>query len=185
MKTLTIILFLGLTFFAGQEVQAMRMANVHSFTVETIDGERKNLADYKGQVLLIVNTASKCGFTKQYKPLETLYQTYRDRGFVVLAFPSNDFMGQEPGSNAEIKQFCEIKYKTTFPVFAKTSVKGKDINPLYQYLTQSSSFPGEISWNFNKILVNAEGDVVVRFGSSTDPLDKALIAELEKVLPAK
>ena len=113
-----------------------------------------SLADYKGEVLLIVNTASHCGFTSQYAGLEKLYERYKSRGFTVLAFPANDFMGQEPGDNSAIKQFCELTYKTSFPLFSKISVRGEGIAPLYHYLTTAAGFNGKITWNFNKFLVD-------------------------------
>ena len=159
--------------------------NIYAFTVKTIDGQEQSLAAYKGKALLIVNTASKCGFTPQYKTLEALYSHYKDRGFEVLAFPANNFMNQEPGTNGEIKKFCELKYKTTFPLFAKISVKGKDIHPLYQYLTSESGFSGPIKWNFNKFLVNPEGKVAARYDSYVDPLAPPLIQDVEKILPQK
>ncbi|MFM8559453.1 MAG: glutathione peroxidase [bacterium] len=156
---------------------------VHSFTVTTIDGKSRSLADYRGRALLIVNTASRCGFTKQYATLETLYDTYKARGFEVLAFPANDFMGQEPGTNAEIQKFCTTKYSTSFPLFAKVKVKGDDMVPLYRYLTKNSGYPGDIPWNFTKFLVDANGQVVARFDPRTAPDSPELVAALEKVLP--
>lgn len=157
--------------------------NVHSFIVENMEGEKVTLDSYKGKALLIVNTASQCGYTRQYKPLEDLYNKYKDRGFEVLAFPANNFGGQEPGTNEQIKNFCFLNYKTTFPLFSKSSVKGSDITPLYKYLTQESSFVGPISWNFNKFLIDPDGDVVARFDSPVDPLAIQLVRELESVLP--
>ncbi|HET9952457.1 MAG TPA: glutathione peroxidase [Candidatus Eisenbacteria bacterium] len=159
--------------------------SVHDFSAVTIDGAAQPLSAYKGKALLIVNTASRCGFTPQYEGLEALYETYRARGFEVLAFPANDFMGQEPGTDAEIKSFCGTKYKTTFPLFSKISVKGKSIHPLYAFLTKDSGFKGDITWNFNKFLVDPDGKVVARFGSNTEPLAKELTAKLEAVLPKK
>jgi len=158
---------------------------VHDFSAVTIDGADQPLSAYKGKVLLIVNTASKCGYTPQYEGLEALYRKYRERGFVVLGFPANNFMGQEPGTNAEIKTFCSTKYQTTFPLFSKISVKGKAIHPLYAYLTRDSGFKGDVSWNFNKFLVGPDGRVVARFGSGTDPMAKELTAKLEAILPGK
>lgn len=158
---------------------------VHSFAMKNIDGEDVSLSQYKGKVLLIVNTASKCGYTPQYAGLEKLYEQYKDRGFEILAFPANNFMSQEPGTDQEIKSFCLLKYKTTFPVFAKTSVKGGDINPLYQYLTTQAGFNGPIKWNFNKFLVGPDGKVVARFDSGVEPMSAELVAPLEKVLPQK
>jgi glutathione peroxidase len=159
--------------------------SVHEFAAVTIDGVEKPLSEFRGRVLLIVNTASRCGFTSQYESLESLYERYHARGLEILAFPSNDFMGQEPGSNAEIKEFCALKYKTTFPLFAKIRVKGKDAHPLYRFLTRDSGFPGAISWNFNKFLVDADGRVVARFGSPTDPLSKEVVAKIESILPPR
>ena len=157
--------------------------SIYAYTVKTIDGQDKSLADYKGRALLIVNTASRCGFTPQYKGLQALYEKYKGRGFEVLAFPANNFMGQEPGSNEEIKAFCSLKFHTTFPLFGKISVKGSDIDPLYQYLTTASGFDGDISWNFNKFMVSAAGRVVARFGSKTEPLSEELTRQLEAELP--
>jgi glutathione peroxidase len=158
---------------------------VYDFSAVTIDGEKQPLSAYKGKALLIVNTASKCGFTPQYEGLESLYEKYRDRGFEVLGFPENDFMHQEPGSNAEIKEFCSTKYHTSFPLFSKISVKGRTMHPLYAYLTRESRFKGKITWNFNKFLVDPNGKVVARFGSNVEPLSKELTGKLEAVLPAK
>ena len=158
---------------------------VHAFTMKTIDGAPKKLADYRGKALLIVNTASRCGYTKQYAPMEQLYQKYRDRGFEVLAFPANDFMGQEPGTNEEIKAFCTTKFRTTFPLFEKISVKGDHIHPLYAYLTTRPGLEGDISWNFNKFLVDPAGKVVARFGTRVDPMAEEVTKKLEGVLPKK
>lgn len=178
---LSLIVGLGLTVKSAQA----QNTNVHAFKMENINGEEVDLAGYKGKALLIVNTASNCGYTKQYKSLQTLYQTYKDKGFEVLAFPANNFKGQEPGTNAQIKDFCYLKFKTGFPLFAKTSVKGGDINPLYKYLTEETPFKGEISWNFNKFLVDPNGEVVARFESKIDPLDAKVTEELERILPDK
>ena len=181
---LVLLVVLGGKVFA-QAPASVTDQNVHSFILKDIDGDDVGLSQYKGKALLIVNTASKCGYTPQYSRLEQLYQQYKDRGFEVLAFPANNFMGQEPGSNQQIKEFCQLKYKTTFPVFAKSSVKGEDINPLYKYLTKSSGFNGPIKWNFNKFLVNPDGGVVARFDSNAEPMSVELTAQLEKVLPQK
>ena len=156
--------------------------DVYGFKVRTIDGVERSLADFRGKTLLIVNTASKCGNTPQYEGLETLYEKYRARGFEVLAFPANNFMGQEPGTNAEIKSFCTLNYKTTFPLFAKISVKGKDIAPLYRYLTTDSGFPGDIGWNFAKFLVGPDGQVVARFSPTTKPLAAEVTDRIESLL---
>jgi glutathione peroxidase len=166
---------------AGGKVQA---PSLFDFTVLTIDGETRSLGEYRGKTLLIVNTASRCGFTPQYESLEALYQKYKARGLLVLAFPANDFMGQEPGSNAEIKVFCSERYHTSFPLFAKISVKGKQIAPLYHWLTKDSPFPGDIPWNFTKFVVAPDGSVAARFGPRTDPRSKEVTELLEKLLPA-
>jgi glutathione peroxidase len=160
-------------------------AGIHDFTLKLNDGTPKKLADYRGKALLVVNTASRCGYTKQYAPMEQLYKKYRERGFEVLAFPANDFMGQEPGTNEEIRAFCTGKFGTTFPLFEKISVKGKEIHPLYRYLTTLPGFSGDIKWNFNKFLVDPTGRVVARFDSKVDPMSEELTKTLEGILPKK
>ena len=172
------VLGLAATTFAAEP-------GVHAFTLDLNDGTPKKLADYRGKALLVVNTASKCGYTKQYAPMEQLYQKYKDRGFEVLAFPANNFMGQEPGTNEEIRAFCTAKFNTTFPLFAKISVKGDDIHPLYKYLTALPELSGDIAWNFNKFLVDPSGKVVARFGSKVDPMSEELTKKLEEILPKK
>lgn len=156
--------------------------SVYDFKVRAIDGKDVALSQYKGKALLIVNTASRCGFTPQYEGLEAVYQQYRAKGFEVLAFPANNFMNQEPGTDAEIQKFCSLKYDTTFPLFSKISVKGKEISPLYAYLTKQSPFPGDIKWNFNKFLVGADGHVVARFDSKVEPTSPEVTAAIEKLL---
>lgn len=156
--------------------------SVHAVSMPLISGETISLSQYKGKVLLIVNTASRCGFTPQYKGLEELYQKYKEQGLVVLGFPANNFMGQEPGTNEEIQSFCELTYRTTFPLFAKSSVKGKDINPLFKYLTETKPFKGPVTWNFNKFLVDGDGQLIARFDSQTKPLDPKVITAVEKAL---
>lgn len=158
--------------------------NVHDFTVQTATGEEKSLGEYRGKVLLIVNTASKCGFTPQYKGLEELQQKFRQDGFSVLGFPCNQFGHQEPGTNDEIQTFCQTQYNVTFPVFAKIEVNGKNAHPLYQYLTESA--PGvlgteAIKWNFTKFLIDKDGEVQSRFAPNTTPESlESAIAELLK-----
>lgn len=157
--------------------------DIYGFTVRANDGTERSLAAYRGKALLVVNTASRCGFTPQYEGLEKLAQRYRARGFEVLAFPANDFLGQEPGTDAEIRSFCSLKYGNTFPLFSKIHVKGKDIAPLYAWLTRESPFPGDVSWNFAKFLVDPTGKVVARFEPKTDPLEAKLVAAVEAALP--
>ena len=158
------------------------------FKMTDIDGRSVDLAEYKGQVLLLINTASKCGLTPQYEPLQAVYGKYKDRGFTVLAFPANNFGQQEPGSDEQIKEFCSMNYNVTFPLFSKVSVKGDDICPLYTYLTSEETnpgFSGEIPWNFTKFLVDRSGKVVARFEPKTRPDDEAVTAAIEKELAAK
>jgi glutathione peroxidase len=160
-------------------------SRVYDFKVETIDGQSQDLSAFKGQTLLVVNTASECGYTPQYKGLEELYRTYKARGFTVLAFPANNFGAQEPGSNAEIKRFCELKYRTTFPLFGKVSVKGQDIHPLFQHLTQQPGLEGDIKWNFSKFLIDPSGKLVARFDSKVEPMAPELRQRVEAALAPK
>lgn len=157
--------------------------SVHDFTVKTIKNEEKSLSDYKGKTLLIVNTASKCGLTPHYKGLQELYDNYQDKGLVVLGFPCNQFMNQEPGTAEEIQSFCELNYNVSFPLFAKVDVKGENAHPLYNYLVENTPEPyktGDIEWNFVKFLVDANGHIVKQYGARTEPADIA--GDIEKVL---
>jgi len=161
------------------------MKRFYDIEVKTISGESLKMEHYRGRVLLIVNTASKCGFTGQYDGLQALYETYKDKGFVVLGFPSNDFLMQEPGTNEEIATFCRLNYGVTFPMFSKISVKGTDQHPLYSYLVSEETnpdFAGKISWNFNKFLISDDGEVIGRFGSRTPPDDPKLIEAIEQAV---
>jgi len=156
--------------------------------MKDIDGKDVKLKSYKGNVLLVVNTASKCGYTPQYEGLQATFDKYKDRRFYVLGFPANNFGDQEPGTAAEIKEFCESKYKVTFPMFAKISVKGDDQDPLYSYLTKKETnpeFAGDITWNFNKFLIDRKGKVVARFTSKDKPDGEAINAAIEKYLAQK
>ncbi len=155
---------------------------IYSFRLPDIDGRPVDLKVFKGKVLMIVNTASMCGNTPQYAGLQEMYERYRDRGFEVLAFPANDFGQQEPGTNEEIKGFCYTKYSISFPLFAKISVVGKDQHPLYRYLTQQSAFPGRVTWNFQKYLVDRSGNVIGKYDPGMDPLSPKILADLEKAL---
>ena len=149
------------------------------YTMKDIDGKDVNLADYKGKVVLMVNVASKCGYTKQYAGLEELYKKYKDKGVVVIGFPANNFKGQEPGSNEEIKQFCTEKYGVTFPMMSKISVRGDDIHPLYKQLTSAK---GEVTWNFNKFLISKDGKILEHFDSKVKPEDAKLTEAIEAAL---
>jgi glutathione peroxidase len=158
------------------------------FTVKTIHGQDQHLSDFKGKVVMIVNVASKCGFTKQYKPLEAMYAKYADQGFVIVGFPANNFGQQEPGSNAQIEEFCKSTFDVKFPMMAKISVKGDDKAPLYKFLTDSATngdFAGEIGWNFTKFIVDRNGNVIARFASQTSPDQPVVVDEIEKALAAK
>jgi glutathione peroxidase len=158
------------------------MKNFYELQADSINGEKKPLKDFSGQVALVVNTASECGFTKQYAGLEHIYEKYQPKGFVILAFPSNDFGGQEPGSNEEIKDFCEREFHTRFPLFSKAPVKGAAKQPVYQFLTDQSDFKGEITWNFEKFLVDRKGKVIARFEPKTEPESQAVISKIEQAL---
>jgi len=163
----------------------MAASNVHEFTMNSIDGQPVPLAQFTGKVMLIVNVASRCGYTPQYAGLEALYRKYKDKGLVILGFPANNFLWQEPGSNQEIKTFCTTKYHVTFPMFSKISVKGKDKAPLYVFLTDKKSHPstgGEIGWNFTKFLADRNGRVVARFSSSVAPDSPELVAAVQAAL---
>lgn len=168
------------------DVQAETHAGVFAgLSMERLDGEPESLEAYQGQVVLVVNTASKCGFTRQYDGLQELYETYRDRGFVVLGFPANDFGAQEPGDAFEIAEFCRINYGVSFPMFAKTSVVGESSNPLYaRFRELPEPLGGEPKWNFTKFLVGPDGQVVERFEPSDEPMSEEVTARVESLLGA-
>ena len=165
--------------------EVKNMQSIYDFTVNDIDGKPVKLSQFKGKVILIVNVASKCGFTPQYEGLQKLYSEYADKGLVILGFPANNFGGQEPGTNSEIKEFCTTKYSVTFPMFSKISVKGTDIHPLYQYLTSKETdpdFAGDITWNFNKFLIDASGKIVARFDSKDKPESEKVVNAIQLAL---
>ena len=170
------LLIMATSLFAG--------SGVYSFTLNSIDGKPAPLADYKGKVVLLVNVASQCGFTPQYSALEAIYEKYKDQGFVILGFPANNFGKQEPGTNQEIKTFCQTKYSVTFPMYAKVSVKGDDQTPLYTYLTTQANpaVAGEIKWNFTKFLVDRNGNVAKRFEPDVTPDSPDVIAAIQQAL---
>jgi glutathione peroxidase len=162
--------------------------SVLDFKMRDIDGKDVKLKKYKGNVLLVVNVASKCGYTPQYQGLQATYTKFKDKGFYVLGFPANNFGSQEPGTEKEIKEFCESKFGVTFPMFAKISVKGDDIDPLYSFLTSKETnpnFAGDITWNFNKFLIDRHGNVVARFTSKQTPESPEVTAAIEKYLAEK
>ena len=158
---------------------------VYDFTMRSIEGSPVPLSEYKGKVLLVVNVASRCGFTPQYTALEALYEKYRDRGLVIVGIPANNFGSQEPGTNEEIKTFCSTKYHVSFPMMAKVSVKGEDKTPLYQFLTDKTANPsigGEIQWNFTKFLFDRSGRPVQRFEPDVTPDSPRVITAIEEAL---
>src|SRR5271165_295348 len=158
---------------------------IYDFSLTSIDGQPAPLSVYKGKVVMLVNVASRCGFTPQYSALESIYEKYKSRGFVIAGVPANNFGGQEPGSNQEIKTFCSATYNVTFPMMSKVSVKGSDITPLYKFLTDKKSNPktgGEIEWNFTKFLIGPDGRVIARFESEVTPDSPQVIAAIEKAL---
>lgn len=160
-------------------------SSVLDFTLNSIDGKPAPLAEYRGKVILFVNVASQCGYTPQYAGLEKIYEKYKDRGFVILGFPANNFGGQEPGTNEEIKTFCSTKYQVKFPMYAKVSVVGSDATPLYQFLTDKKRNPtmgGEIQWNFTKFLVDRNGNVIARFEPDVEPESSGMNSAIEKAL---
>ena len=177
--------------------------SIYDIPVKTIDGKEINLGEYKGKTLLVVNVASKCGLTPQYEGLQKLYSEYKDKGVEILGFPANNYLGQEPGTEEEIKDFCSTNYNVTFPMFAKLSTKGDDQHELYKYLTETKpdtdvndggleeklkgfgsvrSTPSEVLWNFEKFLVNKDGEIVARFAPDVKPDDERLLAKLDAEL---
>lgn len=156
---------------------------IYDYEVETIDGKTISLSQFKGQKIMIVNTASKCGFTPQYEQLQELYNTYKDKDFVILGFPSNDFMKQEPGSNEEIAEFCQKNYGVTFPMMAKINVKGKEMAPIYQYLTSeelNGKKASKVAWNFQKYLIGRDGKLEEMYQSKVSPTDAVITQWIEK-----
>jgi glutathione peroxidase len=161
------------------------MKTIYDFKMKDIEGKDVSLAEFKGKVVMIVNVASRCGFTPQYAGLQKLYETYGDRGFVILGFPANNFLGQEPGSEEEIMSFCSLNYGVTFPMFSKISVKGSKMDPLYKFLTDKKEHPefgGAITWNFNKFLIGRDGRAIARFGSKETPDSPAIAKAIEAAL---
>jgi glutathione peroxidase len=172
----------------GAQAQEKSVPPALNFTVNDIDGKPVNLAKYQGKVLLVTNVASFCGNTPQYGSLQSLHEKYKDQGLVVLGFPANEFGKQEPGSNQEIKEFCNAKYRVTFPMFSKVVVKGEGQTPFYKYLTDKSTNPkfgGDVEWNFAKFLINRKGEVVARFPARTDPKTPEVLQAIERELAAR
>ena len=170
------ILLLGALLMSGPN-------SIHEFDLNSIDGAPVHLGTYEGKIALVVNVASQCGYTPQYEGLEALYKRFKDKGFVILGVPANNFGGQEPGTNEEIKTFCTRKYSVDFPMFSKVSVKGDDKAPLYQYLTSTGG--GDIKWNFTKFLVGRDGKVLQRFESKVEPNSPEMVSAVEAALAKK
>lgn len=171
--------------FNPSPTEPPNVSSVYDFKMKNITGSEVKLETYKGKVVMIVNTASKCGLTPQYEGLQAIYTKYKDQGFEILGFPANNFMGQEPGTDTEIKEFCTLKYNVSFPMFSKISVKGTDQHPLYTYLTNEKSnpgFSGDISWNFEKFLIGKDGKTLARFSPKTKPDDPKVTEAIENAL---
>ena len=181
-KMLICLMFLGI--LAQAQNQNLMEKTIYQFKVEDIEGNMFDLKSLKGKKVMIVNTASKCGLTPQYEQLEELYKTYKDDNFMIIGFPANNFASQEPGTDKEIAQFCERNYGVTFPMMSKISVKGEDIHPLYQFLTQKSEngfSDSQVAWNFQKYLINEEGEVVKVIDPRTLPNDEEIVSWIEGV----
>ena len=181
------LLCLSIGLAAATLVQPTRAADtksIYDFTLKSIDGQPTPLSSFHGKVVMLVNVASRCGFTPQYTALESIYEKYKSRGLVIVGIPANNFMGQEPGTNEEIKTFCTRKYSVTFPMYAKISVKGPDQAPLYTYLTKDTGpgITGDIKWNFTKFLIDRNGNVVQRFEPAVTPDSKEAVSAIEKQL---
>ncbi len=177
------IVALALTLLFGFSMKHGDHKTVHSFEVNKLDGSKMDLSQFKGKPILIVNTASKCGYTKQYENLQSLHKKYGDK-LVIIGFPANNFMGQEPGTNKEIAAFCSANYGVTFDMAAKVSVKGKDQHPFFTWLTKQENpdFTGDIKWNFEKFLIDKDGHVVRRWRSGVSPEDKEITGAIDKLL---
>lgn len=177
-------LFIILLYSMGTYTKGTVADSLYQFELKDINGQNVPLDKYRGKVLLIVNTASECGYTPQYEGLQTLYEEYASDGLVVLGFPANNFGGQEPGTNEEIKQFCTVNFNVTFPMFSKISVKGDNIHPLFTYLTTEDNpdFAGEIEWNFEKFLIGKEGKLLRRFRSATKPMSDDILKAVGQAL---
>ncbi len=178
-KSLSIFSFFFLFSFAAIQLNANDMKSFHDFTVMDIYGDPYDLSQLEGKKVMVVNTASKCGLTPQYEKLEKLYKDYADKNFVIIGFPANNFMNQEPGSNEEIAEFCQANYGVTFPMMSKISVKGDDVHPLYQWLTEKDKngvIDSDVSWNFQKYLINEKGELEKYFEPRKDPLSDEIVS---------
>lgn len=179
---LAVALIATLIWGTSMQAKADDKKSVYDFTMKTIDGKEVSLSRYKGKVLLIVNVASECGNTPQYKDLEALYEKYKDKGFAILGFPANNFGSQEPGTDAEIKTFCDKHYGVTFDLFSKISVKGSDQAPLYKFITTDANVSGEVKWNFQKYLIDKNGTLTHKFLSKVEPMSEEIVSAVEAAL---
>lgn len=184
-RVLTLTTLAAMTAANAALAESSSSANAHSFSFETVEGERIELGDFAGKAVLVVNTASQCSFTEQYGPLQTLYEKYRDRGLVIVAVPSNDFGGQEPGGNAKIVDFAKSKFNVGFPITMKRRVKGEDADPFYRWANEQVGHLGKPRWNFHKYLIGPDGEMVTWFSSFTKPDSVKLAEAIEAVLPSK
>ena len=187
MRLLTLFILFATTTAVNAQPETKTMTGPLAYKLNDIAGKEVDLAEYKGKVVMIVNVASQCGYTRQYKTLQELFERYKDQGLVIIGVPANDFGAQEPGSNEEIAKFCQSKYNVTFPMMGKVVVKGEGQTPLYHYLTGKDSdpkFAGDIGWNFEKFLISRKGEVVGRFKSSADPLSDPVVTAVKAQLAA-
>ncbi len=182
LKVKIIIIIFLMSFFNFKSVLANYDKVIYDFKVESLSGNEIDLSIYKGKIILIVNVASKCGFTSQYKDLQSLWDTYKKKGLVIIGFPSNQFGQQEPGNNDEIKKFCEVNFNINFPMVSKTDVKGKNAHEIYKWALKNHGKSTVPKWNFHKILVNSEGKIEETFLSFSKPLSKKIVQKIEKLL---
>jgi glutathione peroxidase len=169
----------------NMNTEPVKAKSIYDFTMNSIDGKATSLKKFQGKVLLVVNVASKCGLTPQYEGLQAVYDKYKEKGLVILGFPANNFGGQEPGTNEEIKTFCSTKYNVSFPMFSKVSVKGDDITPLYKWLIEETGNNGDIEWDFGKFVVGRDGKTISRFSPRLVPGSKEVVTAIEAALAIK
>jgi len=180
-----LIILITIMFSFSNKVSAKYEKTIYDFEIESITGEKINFSKYKNKPILLVNVASKCGFTKQYEDLQNLWEKYQDKGLIVIGLPSNQFGDQEPGSNSEIKNFCEINFNINFPMTTKIDVKGENIDPIYKWALKNYGKKAAPKWNFYKILINKDGKIEQTYSSITNPMSKKITNEIEKILNIK
>ncbi len=180
-----LIILITIMFSFSNKVSAKYEKTIYDYEIESITGEKINFSVYKNKPILLVNVASQCGFTKQYEDLQNLWEKYQDKGLIVIGLPSNQFGGQEPGSNSEIKNFCEVNFKIDFPMTTKIDVKGENIDPIYKWALKNYGKKAAPKWNFYKILINKDGKIEQTYSSITNPMSKKITNEIEKILNIK